>query len=260
MNYLVFDLEFNQAWDLEEGSSRIVSSCPFEIIQIGALKLDEQLQEISGFNRLVRPELYTDLHPFVEKFTGITSERLESAASFSEVYGELLQFLDSESILCVWGISDIKELLRNISYHNLDSSPVPKKYINIQRYASGRLSCPKGTNIGLRNAVEILGISIQGSFHDAFNDALYTAEVFRCIYGNGIKPALYQPKEGIKARSGRVKTQLDTAALIGQFEKMYSRQMTEEEQAIIRLAYLMGNTGQFQKESPHHISGSVLLE
>ncbi|MGE5677447.1 MAG: exonuclease domain-containing protein [Pseudomonadota bacterium] len=246
MSYIVFDLEFNQAWDLEEGSSKIVAGCPFEIIQIGALKLDDQLKEVSGFNRLVKPELYTELHPFVEKFTGITSESLESAAAFREVYEEFLEFADKESILCVWGISDIKELLRNIGYHHLDPSAVPKKYINIQHYASGCLSCPKGTSVGLRNAVELLGIPIKGSFHDAFNDALYTAEVFRCIYGNGIKPALYQPKEDMKARRLKVKTRLDTAALIGQFEKMYNRQMTAEEQDIIRLAYLMGNTGQFQ--------------
>lgn len=246
MNYIVFDLEFNQAWDLEEGSSNIVSDCPFEIIQIGALKLDEQLQEVSGFDRLVKPELYTDLHPFVEKFTGITSESLEAAAGFREVYREFLEFVNEESVLCVWGISDIKELLRNISYHNMDPSAIPKKYINIQRYASGCLSCPKGTNIGLRNAVELLDIPVQGSFHDAFNDAFYTAEVFRQIYGDGIKPALYQAKERMDTRRSRVKTMLDTAALIGQFEKMYDRQMTGEEQAIIRLAYLMGSTGQFQ--------------
>lgn len=246
MNYIVFDLEFNQAWDLEEGCSRIESGCPFEIIQIGALKLDERLQEVSSFNRLVKPKLYTDLHPFVEKFTGITPKSLEAAAGFQEVYEEFLEFMNEESVLCVWGISDIKELLRNISYHAMDPSSIPRKYINIQRYASNSLSCPKGTNIGLRNAVEILDIPIQGSFHDALNDAFYTAEVFRRIYGNDIKPALYQANARMRARRTRVKTTLDTAALLGQFEKMYNRQMTEEEQAIIRLAYLMGSTGQFQ--------------
>ena len=66
MNFIVFDLEFNQAWNSEEGRS-LNLKCPFEIIQIGALKLDEKLQVTSSFNRLVKPEVYTSLHPFVKQ-------------------------------------------------------------------------------------------------------------------------------------------------------------------------------------------------
>lgn len=39
---------------------------------------------------------------------------------------------------------------------------------------------------------------------------------------------------------------LDEYSLIKQFEKMYNREMSEDEKSIIRLAYLMGNTNQFQ--------------
>jgi len=40
---------------------------------------------------------------------------------------------------------------------------------------------------------------------------------------------------------------IDVDALIYQFEKMYSREMTEEEKSIIILAYKMGKTNQFLK-------------
>lgn len=246
MNYIVFDLEFNQAWDFEENKSPISSKYPFEIVQIGALKLDEQLQVISTFDRLVKPELYVSLHPFVAQITGITMEDLTSAKAFEEVYKEFAQFISNESILCMWGISDMKELLRNIKYHKLDISIIPKGYINVQVHASKYLHCPKGTSVGLRNAVELLDIPIGSRFHDAFNDAYYTAEIFKLIYNHDIKPALYRSKKEIRLTGTNKKSKLDTHLLIKQFEKMYNRQMTEEEQSIIKLAYMMGRTKQFQ--------------
>jgi inhibitor of KinA sporulation pathway (predicted exonuclease) len=246
MNYIVFDLEFNQAWDFEEDKSLIHSKCPFEIIQIGALQLDEKLQMVSTFNRLVKPVLYMNLHPFVKQLTGITIEDLTLAKTFIEVFNEFTQFINNESILCMWGKSDMKELLRNIKYHNLDTSIIPKEYINIQPYVSRYLQCPNGANVGLRNAVELLNIPLGSKFHDAFNDACYTADIFKLIYSQDLKPDLYHSDKETKLKELNKKTTLDTHNLINQFEKMYNRQMTEEEQSIIKLAYIMGKTNQFQ--------------
>lgn len=245
MNYIVFDLEFNQAWDFEEDQSPKNSKCPFEIVQISALQLDEKLEVISTFDRLVKPELYTSIHPFVEQMTGITIEKLASSKTFKEVYKEFTQFISNESILCMWGVVDMKELLRNIKYHNLDISVIPREYINIQTYASRFIRCPKGTNVGLRNAVELLNIPIDSKFHDAFSDACYTTEVFKHIYNQSIKPALYNPDKGRESKEPNKKAKIDIDKLIKQFVKMYSREMTDEEQSIIKLAYIMGRTGQF---------------
>lgn len=246
MNYIVFDLEFNQAWDFEEDKSLLRSKCPFEIIQIGALQLDEKLQVISTFNKLVKPALYMSLHPFVKQLTGITIEDLTLAKTFKEIFNEFTQFINNESILCMWGKSDMKELLRNIKYHDLDTSIIPKEYINIQLYASRYLHCPNGGNVGLRNAAELLNIPLGSKFHDAFNDACYTADIFKLIYNHDLKPALYHSDKEIRLKELNKKTTLDTYKLISQFEKMYNRQMTEEEQSIIKLAYIMGKTNQFQ--------------
>jgi len=246
MSYIVFDLEFNQAWNHGEDKSAVSPRCSSEIIQIGALVLDEQLGVLSTFDRLVKPELYTRLHPFVEQITGITEEKLASAMSFEEVFGEFGRLISCDSILCVWGAADIRELMRNIRYHKLDASLIPREYINVQTHASRYLHCPKGTNAGLRIAAELLDIPIEGRFHDALNDARYTAEIFRRIYGNGIKPAIYKEDKGSRSSGPAGKSKVDTGKLIKQFEKMYDRQMTEEEQSMIKLAYLMGKTGQFQ--------------
>lgn len=41
------------------------------------------------------------------------------------------------------------------------------------------------------------------------------------------------------------KTKVNISKLIGQFEKTFDRKMTEDEEKIIKLAYLMGKTNQF---------------
>jgi len=248
MNYIVFDLEFNQFWEDEENSGTVNYQCPFEIIQIGAVKLDEQLQVTSTLDMFVKPELYTQLHPYVEQITGITEKMLSDALSFSEAYDEFARLMGGDSILCVWGVVDIRELMRNIRYHKLDASVVPKEYINIQAYASRYLNCPKGTNAGLRVAAEMLELPIKSSFHDALNDAFYTAEIFRHIYSHNIRPSIYKEEREAKQSRHIRKSRVDTERLIMQFEKMYGREMTGEEQAIIKLAYLMGKTGQFQTD------------
>lgn len=249
MNYIIFDLEFNQGYSFEKGAkSTLNPKCPFEIIQIGAIKLSENFKTVETLDILVKPEIYTELNPFVKEITGITMEQLDKGKSFKEMYNEFIEFTKTDgNILCVWGVADIKELFRNIEYHELDTSLVPTEYINIQAYASKKLNCEKGISIGLGTASQLLNIPIENKFHDAFNDAYYTVEVFKRIYSKKIKPSIYNPYKNTRLnKSDTQKHKIDTPSLIKQFEKMFNRKMTVEEQSIIKLAYIMGKTNQFQ--------------
>lgn len=249
MNYMVVDFEFNHGFSFEKKNKKVINlECPFEIIDVGAVKLDEDLNTIAIFDELVKPTVYKRLHPFVEKLTGISRENLKAAKPFEEVYRKLTEFINDVDVLCVWGNADIKELIRNIEYHKLDASIVPMEYINIQSYASEQLNSPGGTSIGLGNAAKLMDIPIEAQLHKAFNDAYYTAEVFKKINNENIKPKTYCFESDIKMKRQKVKkTTLDTNKLIAQFEKMFNRQMTSEEKTIIKLAYKMGNTNQFQR-------------
>lgn len=261
INYLVFDLEFNQDYrpikdNKDDHKDIIASKCPFEIIQIGAVKLNQNLEIDSSLNKFIRPQVYSNINPFVKELTGITMDLLNTAKSFNKIYKEFIEFIgDTRTILCVWGMTDMRELFRNIEYHELDISPISKEYINLQSYASKYFSCPKGTNIGLHNAIELLRIPLENQFHNALNDAFYTVEVFRKIYNQNIKPSLYNPNKYIKrtAANNERKT-LNTHELIKQFEKMFKREMSSEEQSIIKLAYMMGKTNQFQTEISNNLN------
>ncbi|MDW8802707.1 exonuclease domain-containing protein [Clostridium sp. A1-XYC3] len=251
MSYIVFDLEFNQSYNSHKEGSNVNPLCPFEIIQLGAIKLDKNLKITSVLDRLVKPEVYSELNPFIKDLTNINPEELYNANPFKDVFEEFINFIeDSKNILCIWGMTDIKELLRNVHYHKLDLSVIPRDYIDIQRYASRYLNCPKGTNIGLHKAVESYGILTNYEFHNAINDAYYTAEVFNRIFNKKIKPKKYNIEDYIAPkRQNNSKPKIDNDKLISQFEKMFNREMTEEEKSIIKLAYMMGRTNQFQVDT-----------
>lgn len=252
MNYIVFDLEFNQSSAGKNREENSAPECPFEIIQIGAIKLDENLEKVGALDSFVKPTFYRELHPFIKEMTSITEEQLRKAKPFKTVYKDFTALISGDdNVLCIWGMADIKELFRNAACHNLDTSYIPRLYINLQAYVSQYLCCPKGTNIGLKSAAESLNIFIEMPFHNAFNDAFYTAEIFRRIYNSNLKPKLYNPSIGRTASNSRSsKKTVDSESLISQFVKMFGREMTEDEKTIIKLAYMMGKTNQFQINTP----------
>ena len=55
MNYIVFDLEWNQC---PYGKERENKRLPFEIIEIGALKLDENRNYVDSFHQVIKPVVY----------------------------------------------------------------------------------------------------------------------------------------------------------------------------------------------------------
>ena len=58
MNYIVLDLEWNQS-STPQGE---IKEIPFEIIEIGAVKLSADKKMISEFNELIRPSIYKEMH------------------------------------------------------------------------------------------------------------------------------------------------------------------------------------------------------
>ncbi len=242
MHYIVFDLEFNQ-----DASSERFSKSLFEIIQIGAIKLDSDFSTLATFNRFVKPAIYKKITPLVTDLTGITLEQLQSEEYFPDVYQDFILFIGgSDAVFCSWGLSDIRELFRNIDYYKLDKQPLPHMFINLQPHASRHLGLSSKRLLRLQNVVESLNIAKKYDFHHALYDAYYTAEIFIKINPSSIQPQRYDPSY-VKTKPRQRKQKIDFAGLIEQFEKMYARTMNEDEQEMIKLAYKMGRTHQFLK-------------
>ena len=113
MNYIVFDLEWNQS---AEGKECSVEHMPFEIIELGAVKLNGQMKQISEFHRLVRPEAYKEMHFKISEVTHMDMEELcKKGQLFPVVMQDFLNWCGEEYIFCTWGSMDLTELQRNMN-------------------------------------------------------------------------------------------------------------------------------------------------
>lgn len=180
MSYVVLDLEFNQAYDFVKNRTiELIPACRFEIIQIGAVKLDNNFNIKDKINLFIKPKLYKNIHPYVKKITNLTEEFLEDKPSFENAFENFNNFIKYENDItfCIWGSSDLRALYRNLSYYKLLNKHLILKYINVQDMATSYLKYSKGGNIGLKKAIELLNIPIKEEFHDALNDAIYTTKI-----------------------------------------------------------------------------------
>lgn len=239
-------MEFNQDFTHVTDKKINGSFFPFEIIQIGAVKLDSHFNYVDSFNRYIKLDIYKKVSSFIEELTGIKTEMLIDEKPFPKVYNEFIEFIgDINSIFCIWGMSDIRELYKSTDYYKQDINLLPKLYINIQPHASHYFHVSKRVQLKLESVVEMLKIPSVNKFHNALNDAYYTAEIFKKIYNESImNPVIYDPKY-IKPRIRKARRVIDVEGLIKQFEKMYNRVISEEEKSMIILAYKMGKTNQF---------------
>ena len=73
MHYIVMDLEWNQPLSHRSAQfQRVGKQLMFDIIQIGAVKLDGERRMVGSFNQFIQPGCYRKLHPRIARITGIT--------------------------------------------------------------------------------------------------------------------------------------------------------------------------------------------
>lgn len=179
MNYIVLDLEWNQ------GSSKPVApdnDMPFEIIEIGAVKLNQDRVMIDEFSELVKPQLYKTMHYMTGKLIHLKMQELQFEKPFEEVIQNFLEWCGEDYVFCTWGPLDLFELQRNMAHYNIAAfDDKPLEFYDIQKLFALEYD-EDGKRRALENAVDFLNIEKDIPFHRAFSDAYYTAKVFSLIH------------------------------------------------------------------------------
>ncbi len=176
MNYIVLDLEWNQC---PSGKKHEVSRLPFEIIEIGAVRLNEDHEQCGCFHEVVRPSVYPSLHYKTKEIVSLRAIDLEAARSFPEVIRDFIDWCGDAPLFCTWGPADLTELQRNMAYHHIqDFFPFPLIYYDIQKVFSIVYEDRK-TRRALEYAVDFLKIEKNVAFHSALSDAHYTSLVMK---------------------------------------------------------------------------------
>lgn len=176
MNYIVFDLEWNQS---PAGKKYANSKIPFEIIEIGAVKLNEERKIVDRFQCLIKPQVYNWIHENIHEVIHVNYRDLRRGKTFSQAVEEFFKWCGEEYAFFTWGNQDLTELQRNMKFYNiLELLPGPVKYYDLQKIASNYYD--DGT---LRRALEYMvdkcGIEKKKGFHRALSDAYYTAEILK---------------------------------------------------------------------------------
>lgn len=177
MNYIVFDLEWNQSPKGKEGA---IDHLPFEIIEIGAIKLDENRNPIGEFQQLVSPSVYSQIHYKISEVTHLDMKTLQrEGVPFSEAISRFLAWCGKDFWFVTWGSMDLTELQRNMVYFGEEIPfPMPLLYYDLQKLYS--LEYHGGDEkMSLDQAVEEMGIPVdeEKPFHHALDDAFYTGQI-----------------------------------------------------------------------------------
>lgn len=178
MNYIIFDLEWNQGNELKE---KQLKEIPFEIIEIGAVKLNNRMEICDRFHELIKPQIYREMHYMTQKLLNMQMEELMEGRSFTEVMNDFLTWCGKDYLFGTWGPLDLTELQRNMQYFGMKPlSTKPMKYYDIQKLFS--IAYEDGhSRRSLEHAVDFLKIEKGVPFHRALSDAYYTARVLELI-------------------------------------------------------------------------------
>ncbi len=176
MNYIVLDMEWNQSYPKPSDDSR-KKKVKNEIIEIGAVKLDESMKCVSSFKSLVRPFFIRKLNSHVKRLTGITEKMLSEGEFFPDVIERFRKWCGEDKKILTWGYDDIPMLISCLEMYKMDSSWVGEWY-NLQLIFNRQTG--SGSNQkSLKSALEHFGCIIDENrpWHDALNDARYTAVI-----------------------------------------------------------------------------------
>ncbi len=175
MNYIIMDLEWNNVYGKK--TKKFIN----EVIEVGAVKLDEKLNYIDSFSCVVRSQIGKKLRSRVKNLTHITNEEIRAGEPFGAVFSKFDKWVEKDSAILTWGDSDVRVLIDNYKYlYGKETIPFLHKYGNLQDFIDEVLAVPKAKQIGLSTAAEELQIPEDGfSLHRALDDSLLSAECLK---------------------------------------------------------------------------------
>ena len=183
MKHIVVDLEMNYV--AKKSDARRI--CRMETIEIGAVMLDDNLQEISAFRTYVKPEYNDCIERKIKRITGITEEMVQNAPIFKEALRMFTNWClgtgDAVTIYA-WSDTDFCQIAKEITLKNYEMTPeeeiiLTTKWSDFQKEFDTHLGFNR--QVSLSMALDMAGIDFTGREHDALDDARNTAELLNIL-------------------------------------------------------------------------------
>jgi 3'-5' exoribonuclease 1 len=171
--YVIMDLEAT-CWEKGTRPARM------ETIEIGAVKVDgRSMEERDGFQTFVRPVVEPVLSGFCTELTSIEQSDVDAAPTFPAALQSFLRWIgDGPTIVCSWGKYDRDQIVTDCRRHRLGRPRVMDKHLNLKR---AFCDLEKVEPCGMKRALEIIGLALDGKHHRALDDARNVAKIARVI-------------------------------------------------------------------------------
>lgn len=177
MYYITLDLEWNQAYAQKALAVQRQLSARLrgEVIQIGAVKLDKNMNICGSYQVIVKPRYYKKLHRHVSELTGITQEQMDAGVPLKEAAEKFKNWCGKDFAFLTWGPDDIPMLKENFHVNSIQSDWLDVTY-DLQQIFN-RQTDGASKQRSLEYAMEYFEIPQTLPAHDALNDAYFTAMV-----------------------------------------------------------------------------------
>lgn len=179
MNYIILDFEWDSAFYPKIG--RFIN----QILQIGAVKLNENFEIIDTFEKTVRSSFSKRVSRRFTELTGITKADMLSGVSLDAAFTEYNDWAGSGAVTMTWSNSDIYTIIEN-EKHLVSCKLKIEKYLDLQKYIQGEMrlrGIECSSQISLLNAANVLGIEIdEAALHNAKADSIACAVLLKECY------------------------------------------------------------------------------
>ena len=178
MVHIVIDLEMNP---VSKSFKDIRRRTTDEVIEIGAVKLDENYQMVDEFQCYVKPE-YGEITKHITKLTGITQETVADKPLFAEAFQNFMDWIGTwDMTLYSWSNSDIKQLKVECAFKipGYDIAKLEHRWRDLQKAFDDRIGLH--SSLALKHAIGAMNRDFEGTQHTALADAANTAAILALL-------------------------------------------------------------------------------
>lgn len=182
-NYVIIDLEMCK---VPFGRRNDVTQLRMEIIEIGAVLVDENLEIIDQFKTFVTPE-FGRLDSYIKKLTGIQETDLMGAPNFKDAINEFIKWIPKDAEIVSWSENDKNQIERELFLKKIELDEINKisnEWTDCQNEFTLRMNSERSYK--LSEALIIADIDFDEQIHDALVDAKNTALLFKKLKSEDI--------------------------------------------------------------------------
>ena len=178
--YVCIDLEMTE---ISASQRNCVPGANGEVIQFGAVMLDENYNMLSEFSSYVKP-VYSSVTPVINQLTGITNQNLEKADDFLTVFDKYCYWRGEGDITTFcWSKADFNQLWAELEAkgkHRHDLFGTLHDFVDLQNIFGNFISSK--TPVGLESAMRLLQMDYKGQVHTALSDSYNTARILHKLF------------------------------------------------------------------------------